>query len=777
MKTIASTLLIALAAAAGGAQAAEPLSPCGLVAEGGNARVYLDWNPTTFEQVVGYHVYRSEGGAKPARLTQQALTRPEFADETAKNGVTYAYSVSGVLVNGKETPISPAAVATPAEVTDPRRNGNTFIFADGQQIALDGNKMKLISWKSPDGQELALPIIYGSPIRLTEFDERGLSIPQPATEEEPAMTMPISKHYDKAQDARITVENGRVKVFYRIPLGGFGVPATGGHDSWIWASVWETWYPVERKIGPTVYRGIARRIELDVPTVYRDGFQLELNDGFGIGGSCKDSVSYRAFTWGSRMTIVHYDPAKGAAEIGGIRASYGRPFHPDQDTLNVHPFLFVDHPKGTLIFTAQRQHYAIHAALSNYADQKKDGLWPNFAVDLDNPGGRFCVDTLEYLFSPDRTLAAPQRYIDARTHFFRRIAHLYGYSTQYPGLCVGLRNFPFSPNDDLEARGEAEGKTLAAEGVDVRHDVHRTWLEAPYGTPELMHNADAPENRAIAAFNAGLKKHGVAAGFWFRPETVKSPRGNIFSDHFWSPYYGYQWQSLPPLIPLLVERGLPLIRNNTAWIRKARDGRYFDELAGRTDVSVAVYNWTPMSLKGGWYDEVLYPTFAMAQKLGFTSIFFDGGFGGFTGVDYTHGKAIAMQPYWTRVIRTACHFGLAPIGECGIGAGVMFCFGPSGESRNGKTPWMFANCPLMQDGTSTDEWMHKLHQLNALPFQDRGAHPGAHAFAREFVKANGAPDRIVLENLRLANEGDEQDHWAYDRVFWEYNDGRRVEYP
>jgi hypothetical protein len=80
-------------------------------------------------------------------------------------------------------------------------------------------------------------------------------------------------------------------------------------------------------------------------------------------------------------------------------------------------------------------------------------------------------------------------------------------------------------------------------------------------------------------------------------------------------------------------------------------------------------------------------------------------------------------------------------------------------------------------GRSTDEWLHKLHQLYALPFQDRGGAPRAHAFARGFLEKNGPPHRIVLDNLRLANEGQERDHWVYDRVFWEYADGRRVEYP
>ena len=142
------------------------------------------------------------------------------------------------------------------------------------------------------------------------------------------------------------------------------------------------------------------------------------------------------------------------------------------------------------------------------------------------------------------------------------------------------------------------------------------------------------------------------------------------------------------------------------------------------------------------------------------------------------GRAVAIQPYWSRIIRTACKLGVPPIGECGIGAGPMFCFSPSGEASHGKMAWMFSGCALMcNKGQATEEWMHKLHKLNAVPFQILTKTPRAHAFAKRFVKQHGQPRRVALDNLRLANEEGETDHWVWDRVFWEYADGRRVEYP
>jgi hypothetical protein len=43
----------------------------------------------------------------------------------------------------------------------------------------------------------------------------------------------------------------------------------------------------------------------------------------------------------------------------------------------------------------------------------------------------------------------------------------------------------------------------------------------------------------------------------------------------------------------------------------------------------------------------------------------------------------------------------------------------------------------------------------------------------KIVKKNGAPDRVFLEGLRQDSGG----KWVWDKVWWEYADGRRVQYP
>ncbi len=46
-------------------------------------------------------------------------------------------------------------------------------------------------------------------------------------------------------------------------------------------------------------------------------------------------------------------------------------------------------------------------------------------------------------------------------------------------------------------------------------------------------------------------------------------------------------------------------------------------------------------------------------------------------------------------------------------------------------------------------------------------------FGREFVKKNGAPDRVFLEGLRQEQDG----KWVWDKVWWEHAGGRRIQYP
>src|ERR1039458_206195 len=76
-------------------------NPSGLVADAGNGKAFLEWNPGLEENLAGYHVYRQDG-AKGAykRVTARLLAKPEFIDKGLKNGQSVRYRVTAVLKSG-----------------------------------------------------------------------------------------------------------------------------------------------------------------------------------------------------------------------------------------------------------------------------------------------------------------------------------------------------------------------------------------------------------------------------------------------------------------------------------------------------------------------------------------------------------------------------------------------------------------------------------------------------------------------------------------------------
>ena len=772
------------------------LSPSGLDADGGDGKAYLEWNPNTEPDATGYNVYRWPEGAKErTRLNDRPIAATVYTDASARNDVSYCYAVTAVYKGGETRPSAvatarPAKVAPvkmthgapsiPATATRPEvKFGSvfTFEFANGHSIVFDRERMKWCDWRSPDGRRLLYPRAYGNPIDLCSYNNFGFSETQPATALTPPIPPRINLNYLPEFEGRVAarwlghgIDGQRVTLSYRIPLWGPGLAPDTKHDNWIWATIRETWFPVERKIGGTAYAGLARRIELDIPSFYNQaGFSMALNDAFGVDGSCDGSTTYRAHSWaGPRAEIIHWKTGEPISENGRVRNAGN--FHPTEQSLQTHPFVFIDHPKATLIIASRRQYYCTVFRCTNYAKHGHDGIWPNFLIDLAGTTGPLPVDTFEYLHSPDRSLQAPQRYLDARFYFFRRMAALYDLPPYLPSAtCSSTLGWP--PPDKAVEAAEAQARTCAEQGVELFVFYHPLWMSASYAMDEdYLTNPKLPINKVISGITAAFAAKGVKVAYWVRPEFVKSPRANILSDGFYTPYYGYKNQVVPPLLPLLEKRGLPMIRSHVEWMRKGRDGSYPD---------VANYNWTPMSMAGGWLDQVMWNTFKMSAQLGCRTIFFDGSFGGMCGVDYTSGHAVPMQPYWWRLFRLVKEAGLDVYGECGVSWGGAYDFGPVGKEAI-EMPWWFANAsinpPRMPATPGTLSPRHRLHQVYCavdMPSStDADEHYKATKFFVNFVRANGPPDRVILKNLR--NEGGK---WEYDGVDWEYADGRRVEYP
>jgi hypothetical protein len=771
------------------------LPPSGLDADGGDGKVYLEWNPNTEPEVTGYNVYRwEEGGKEKTRMTAQPVAGTAYVDTSVRAGAAYHYAVTAMHKGGETGPSSPAVVrvaeaaatkvehgapnlpATPVRPEVKFGNVIRMQFANGHTVVFDIEQMRWCDWQSPDQQHLLYPRPYGNPLDLCSYNNFGFSEPQAATKTSPAIPPRISLNYSPQIENRVparwigqSVDRQRVTVSYRIPLWGPGMPSDAKHDSWIWATVRQTWFPIERKINGTAYSGLARRIELELPSFYNQGgYSLALNEAFGVDGSCDGSTTYRAHSWAEpRAEVLSWKRGTPASENGKIRETGN--FHPTEPCLQTHPFVFIDHPKATLLLTGRRQFYCTTYHCTNYADQGQDGIWPNFLVDLSAKTGPLAVETFEYLYSPDRSLETPQRYLDARFYFARRLAALYDLPPHLPTSAYSSTLY-WNKDKPLE---EAEFQVKACaekQGTDLFVFFHPLWLSASYAMDEAyLTNPNLPENQTIQTITRMFGAKGIKVGYWLRPEFVKSPRANILSDAFFTPYYGYNNQAIPPLVSLLEKRGLPMIRSNPQWMRKGRDGTY---------PAVANYSWTPMSMSSGWLDRLVWNTYKMSADLGCRTVFYDGGFGGMSGVDYTSGQAVPVQPYWWRLFRLMKTAGLDICGECGVGWGGGFHFGPVGKELE-EMPWWFANGVINPPdplGKRTGAVLRKLHQVYGASSLAQSASLPEHrqeaVFFASFVKKHGPPDRVVLKNLRR-----ESGKWAYDGVEWQYADGRKVEYP
>ena len=663
-------------------------APSALTGRGVSNEVNLEWNPSLEDDIRGYHVYRRHPDADSfERITQYPVETPVYSDSGLTNQQRYVYRVTAVLQNGVESEhsnvigIIPSHVEAPQTVEDQINinipgHQNVAVdeaikvtFGNGHSIVFDKQQAQVRAWSANDGTHLKYPRRYGNPIDLTEFDQFGISRPQPADGLTPAIPPRINLDYthpdgpERVQPwfVEYTVSDDAVTFHYRIPLTGPGVTMDAQKDLWIWADVWETWYPLERELYGTQYSGLARKIELKLPSYYDDGYSVCLNDGFGVNGSCEGALTYQ-LRWGKpHLQSIAWQRGVPAQGVGEIRGSRG--FHPTQWTTQVQPFLFARYPSGTLLIAPQQYYHATSFVLSNHVEQGRDGLWPNYKIDVATAGKRFTVETFEYLWTPDTHLEAPQQWMDASFYYRRQLAELYQLTSQLTSMSYAWDYWgPGAVVTETESRKESFGilqewaeKTANAAltlNVDLLGGAHELWTSSPYTvSEEIRLDPDHRVNQAIAEMVREFTDQGIRFSYWVRPEFVKTALPNVLSHNFINDYYGYTSQRFPPAFPRLTESGIPVIRNNPGWIRTGRDGTY----PQRTP-----YNWTPMSitLENGWYQNVMYKSLLMMKELGYSTLFQDGGFSSLTGVDYTGGKAKAIQPYYWRYFQDVNRLGI-----------------------------------------------------------------------------------------------------------------------
>ncbi len=828
------------------------LSPTALTGDAGDGRAYLRWNLQLEDQrVAGWRVLQ----LKPAKavITAAALREPAYVARNLKNGTAYTFAVVGVLKNGTTTPESNTVIVTPhatgeakiavadklrlsfGEFRDiaPRRPALKIVFPDGQELTY--SNCRPMDWKTRDGEHLLYPQPFGNNVDIGQFQINGLPriIPPEGLKDEPLpggvykdvqygfphphITDPLTVPYDRTPgDTGMRwqapqVDGDRVTVEYWAPM------TTWGYTAWTYVRVWETWWPIEVDRHGTKYHGLARQVEVEMPSALKDGYQLMLNNGLGPAGSRKGVVSYSSGFRNPAHQVVDFSGDRNQAVTFQSpkfpRAGGG--YHPTQDSLQSSPLIFYDWGKGSLTVTARSLYYHCANNSASYPEQGADGVWPNLAWDLAVAGERTPVDTVEYLYTADMGLPLPQRYVNARFDAYGDVSRRMGVQsalvaparTQDP-----LQRTNVIPPAETVSTFIRELKDTGVTGVGLFLNF---WQAGPFIVdPLYLTDPNYDVNPFIRKLAADMHQAGLHPGFFFRPELAMTSMPSALSTKIIDGRYDwFFWVSKhPDLVKLLEARGMPLIRNNTQWVRRNRDGSW----PQRTQ-----YQWVVMSMAGGWWDQVIWPSLWMSAKLGFEWMEMDGTFGGMQGVDYApmlDGKAkgaVAFQPYWWRMFRSMHQIDLRAQGECTLGwrGGDVSTIGPADEyfiwlfNQSSIDSRTYGNGPL-----TTARNAHQLYQLYNITRhtieQVRKPAPGSpqagadavRRFAAKFYAKHGPPDWIEFRDLTagetrvldvragsspVAGSGarvtgpvrESVTPWSWSDVVWHYNDGSSAVYP
>jgi len=614
------------------------------------------------------------------------------------------------------------------------------------------------------------------------------------------LTLPLSGRLSNDNRMRWfppQVNGNRVTFHYWQPLEILG------YRSWNYVLVWETWWPIERDRHGCLYHGFARQIEVQLPSFLKHGYQVMINNGFGPGGSRKGVISYSTgfrepghevidFSGDENRQVVFQSPKPP-------RQGYG--YHPDHDCLQASPLIFYDWGTGSMTITARSLYYHCANASSSYIEQGADGVWPNLAWDLAASGRRVYVDTVEYLYTADVQQPLPQRFINARFETYGNVSRRMGVQDTLGAIAMDAPHSQIKRGGGPVPFANNYIRRVEGQGLDVIAMYHDIWHAVPIVVDDAYRLNDQHDcNPALKAMCDAFRAAGYTPGFWFRPEFVKTSVPTALSDTIPTAevYYGYDMAKYPDAVSLLHERGMPIFRRNTGWVRRTRDGGW----PYRTP-----YQWTPMSLATGWWDRIMWPTLRMTARLGFGSVLVDGGFGGMQGVDYApmlNGDApaaVPCQPYWWRMWRTMYHVGIKMFGECTVGwkGGSVVAGGEGDEYYQ----WMFSMGWYIgvRGALQSPELTHRTYQLYNSNRGDAKA-AAVRRFAQKFYKQHRAPDWIELKDLRqvdpvefvaevgespvagigtrTTNESTREIKvrpWIWGDAVWHYDDGTSVVYP
>ena len=829
------------------------LSPTALTADAGDQKAYLRWNLQIADgRVVGWRVVQL--APQERTVTAQVLREPHYVATGLANGTACTFAVVGVLTDGATTPPSNTVTVVPrpvaaAKVARLRKGeklavgrfqdvqiggaGVRIAFPDGQQLVYD--RYRPIAWKAADGEQLLYPGHFGNGLDVGRFDKRGLPVVVPPgglkadtveaggrtlrlagpAEREylqrgskhphitDPLTLPLDRRWHDAPPRWFApaVDGDRVTLRYWQPL------VLHGYRAWQYVLVWETWWPIERELHGTTYRGLARMIEVQMPSSWRAGYQVMLNNGFGPGGSRDGVVSYGTGYRSPGREIVDFSgPANRQVAFQSSKPPRrGSLYHPNHDSLQSSPLIFYDWDRpgarGSLLIAARSLYYHCTNGSATYVEQGADGVWPNLAWDLARAGRRTHVDTVEYLYASRPTQALPQRFVNARFWAYGNVSRRMGVQDRIAAVCTLRPHGEVKRAGGPRAYADKYVRQARDWGVDSLDTPLDFWISLPITADDRWRNdPQYADNADIRRMCDTFHKAGYKVGYWLRAELVTTSIANALSETIPTAetFWGFAWCNYPEAVKALAERGMPELRGNGDWVRRQIDGTW---------PAKTPYQWVPMSLASGWHDRIIWPALRTAAKLGFACVLVDGGFAGMQGVDYSPmlagraDAAVPMQPFWWRFWRTMEHVGIRPYGECTMGwrGGNVFVGGAGDEHY----PWMF-QMGWYREKPATGEFLHRLHQLyNGTEFRRDDELLPIRRYAVRFHRRHPRPpDRIELRDIRRGEEVEitvrRRDApatglfdksrsegevklkcrpWTWSDAIWHYSDGTSVVYP
>ena len=91
-----------------------PATPAGVAVLPREGGLEVLWGPSADADLAGYRVYRAAAGAARERIAEAATNRSSWVDDTARRGVTYAYTVTAFDQAGNESaPAEPVEASLP----------------------------------------------------------------------------------------------------------------------------------------------------------------------------------------------------------------------------------------------------------------------------------------------------------------------------------------------------------------------------------------------------------------------------------------------------------------------------------------------------------------------------------------------------------------------------------------------------------------------------------------------------------------------------------------